>query len=97
MPLPDVEELTPPLGGCRLSELLDEDWLEGDVGDAELDELDEVDEPDELVELAGVDAEVDAWSVVDAVPGMVAAPMAPNTPTAAKAAAPIQTVSLLRS
>lgn len=52
---------------------------------------------DELAELAGVDAEVDAWSVVDAVPGMVAAPMAPNTPTAAKATAPTQMVSRLRS
>jgi hypothetical protein len=82
VPLPLGAELTPPDEGCRLLELLEEDDEEDDCA-VELDPVDET--------------PVAAWLDVDAVPGMVAAPMAANTPTAATAAAPAQNVSRLSS
>jgi hypothetical protein len=82
-PLPPAAELTSP-GDCRPSELLEED--DDDDWEVELLEVDGVDE-----------APAPAWLEVDALPGMVEAPIAANTPTAAKAAAPAQKVSRLRS
>jgi hypothetical protein len=82
-PLPLVAELTSP-GDCRPSELLEED--DDDDWEVELLEVDGVDE-----------APAPAWLEVEALPGMVAAPTAAKTPTAASAAAPAQKVSRLRS
>lgn len=70
-----------PLEGWRLVAPLEDDWL---------DDADE----DEPVELAPTD---DDWPFVDAVPGMVAALTAANTPTAARDPAPVHKVRRLRS
>jgi hypothetical protein len=72
MPLPLVEEVTPPLDGWRLLD-------------------------DELVELEAADDEPEASVGVDALPGMVAALMAANTPTAPRATAPTQKVNRFSS
>ena len=84
MPPPLEEELTPPLDGCRLPLELDddEDWLDDD---------------DEVLELpALVDDPLEAVVEVEALPGMVAALIVANTPTAATAAAPAQKVRRCR-
>jgi hypothetical protein len=83
-PLPPVAELTSP-GDWRPSELLEED----DDDDCAVELLEAVEGVDE--------APAPAWLDVDALPGMVAAPTAAKTPTAASAAAPAQKVSRLRS
>ncbi len=67
----------------------------GDCSPAEL--LEEDEEDDCAVEAVELDAVDEARLEVDALPGMVAAPTAANTPTAARATAAAQKVSRLRS